>query len=75
MADTNSHDLSHADLSVKVDPQRLMELVERIVALFHPRLVLGASDEVPQGADPAEAIARVRMISEWCREETTCERN
>lgn len=44
----------------------LMEMVERIVKLFHPRLILGASDEVPQGGDE-EAIERVRMVSEWCR--------
>ena len=44
----------------------LMESVEQIVALFHPRLVLGVSDEVPQGAEE-EAIERVRMIAEWCR--------
>ncbi len=45
----------------------LMETVERIVALFHPRLVLGVSDEVPQGAEPEEAAERIRMISDWCR--------
>ncbi len=44
----------------------LMEMVERIVKLFHPRLILGASDEVPQGGGE-EAIERVRMVSEWCR--------
>ena len=41
--------------------------VERVVALFHPRLVLGVSDEVPQAAPGAEAIDRLRMISDWCR--------
>ena len=46
--------------------KELMRMVEQIVALFHPRLVLGASDEVPQGAGE-EAIERVRMVSEWCR--------
>jgi hypothetical protein len=45
----------------------LMETVERIVALFHPRLVLGVSDEVPQGADPEEAAARIQMVADWCR--------
>jgi hypothetical protein len=44
----------------------LMEMVERIVRLFRPRLILGASDEVPQGSDE-ESIERVRMISDWCR--------
>jgi len=46
--------------------QAVMEVVERIVALFYPRLILGVSDEVPQGADE-EAIERVRIVSEWCR--------
>jgi hypothetical protein len=46
--------------------QVLMDAVEQLVALFHPRLVLGVSDEVPQGAEE-EAIKRVRMISEWCQ--------
>lgn len=46
--------------------EELMRTVEQIVALFHPRLVLGVSDEVPQGAGE-EAIERVRMVSEWCR--------
>lgn len=43
----------------------LMDMVERIVKLFHPRLILGASDEVPQGGGE-EAIERVRMVAEWC---------
>ncbi len=46
--------------------EALMEMAEKIVELFHPRLVLGISDELPQGADQ-DAIERVRMISEWCR--------
>jgi hypothetical protein len=46
--------------------EALMETVEEIVRLFHPRLILGASDEVPQGSGE-ESIDRVRMISEWCR--------
>lgn len=51
--------------------ERLSEMVERIVALFHPRLVLGVSDEVPQGAPADEAIERIRMISDWCRNHAT----
>lgn len=47
----------------------LMAAVEKVVALFHPRLVLGVSDEVPEGADE-EAILRVKMVSEWCRSHT-----
>jgi hypothetical protein len=46
--------------------EELMATVEKIVKLFHPRLVLGVSDEVPEGADE-EAIIRVKMVSDWCR--------
>jgi hypothetical protein len=46
--------------------EELMQVRERVVELFHPRLVLGISDEVPGGADE-EAIERVRMISQWCQ--------
>ncbi|MGQ9683048.1 MAG: uroporphyrinogen decarboxylase family protein [Anaerolineae bacterium] len=46
--------------------EELMACAERVVRLFHPRLVLGVSDEVPEGAG-VEAIERVRMVSEWCR--------
>ncbi len=45
----------------------LMACVERLAELFHPRLILGASDEVPEGADE-EAIERVRLVAAWCRE-------
>lgn len=45
--------------------EQLMEMVERIVALFHPRLILGISDELPEGGGE-EAIERVRMVAEWC---------
>ena len=47
--------------------EELMRTVEQVIALFHPRLVLGVSDEVPQAAPAAEAIERLRMISRWCR--------
>ncbi len=46
--------------------EELMATVEKIVALFHPRLVLGVSDEVPEGAGE-EAIVRLQMIADWCR--------
>jgi hypothetical protein len=46
--------------------EALMEMVEKIVQLFYPRLILGISDEVPQGSDE-DAIERVRKISAWCR--------
>jgi hypothetical protein len=44
----------------------LMQTVEQLVALFHPRLVLGVSDEVPEAAPAAEAAQRLGMISDWC---------
>jgi hypothetical protein len=47
----------------------LMATVERIVQLFHPRLILGVSDEVPEGAG-MQAIERVRLVSDWCRSGT-----
>jgi hypothetical protein len=45
---------------------QLQECVERIVELFHPRLVLGISDELPQGAGE-EGFDRVRWIADYCR--------
>jgi hypothetical protein len=45
----------------------LMECVETIARFFHPRLVLGVSDEVPEGAEPNEAVERIRMVAEWCK--------
>ena len=47
----------------------LMQFTERVVDLFHPRLVLGASDEVPEGGGE-EAIERVRLVSNYCRSRT-----
>jgi hypothetical protein len=49
--------------------EELMAMTEKIVELFHPRLILGISDEVPEGTGP-EAIERVRTIATWCREQT-----
>lgn len=46
----------------------LMEMTERIVDLFHPRLILGISDEVPEGTG-VEAIERIRAIAAWCRKQ------
>jgi len=42
-----------------------MACVEKVAAYFHPRLVLGVSDEVPQGSSQ-EAIERVRLVADWC---------
>jgi hypothetical protein len=47
--------------------EELMEMTEKVVELFHPRLILGISDEVPEGTGP-EAIERVRDIAAWCRD-------
>jgi hypothetical protein len=43
----------------------LTECAQRLVDLFHPRLVLGVSDELPQGAG-VESMARVERLSRWC---------
>lgn len=48
------------------DDEAVMEFTERVVRLFHPRLVLGISDEFPQGA-PEECLDRVRWVAERCR--------
>jgi hypothetical protein len=50
----------------------LMATAERVVELFHPNLVLGVSDEVPEGTG-LEAIERVRMVAEWAR--TQCQQS
>jgi hypothetical protein len=46
--------------------EELMACVEKVVDLFYPNLVLGVSDEVPEGADE-EAIIRLQMVADWCR--------
>ncbi len=46
--------------------EQLMQTVEEVVRLFHPRLVLGVSDEVPEGAGQ-EAMERVKLVADWCR--------
>jgi len=40
--------------------KELKNFVKRIMELFYPRLILGASDEVPPPAD----IERVKIVSE-----------
>lgn len=42
--------------------KQLMECTERVIELFHPNLVLGISDEFPQGA-PESCLDRVRRIA------------
>lgn len=46
--------------------EELEECAKRIIEYFHPRLVLGISDELPQGAGE-EALERVRWVSDYCR--------
>jgi len=43
--------------------EKLQACVEKLINFFHPRLVLGVSDELPPPAD----IERVRYVSEYCR--------
>ncbi|MFB3879768.1 MAG: hypothetical protein ACE149_00820 [Armatimonadota bacterium] len=46
--------------------EELQRCTERIVELFHPRLALGISDELPEaGGD--EAFERLRWVGEYCR--------
>lgn len=42
--------------------EELQKCVEKLVNFFYPRLILGASDEVPPPAD----IERVRYVSRYC---------
>jgi hypothetical protein len=46
--------------------EELLECVEKLVKLFYPRLVLGISDELPEGGDE-ESWERLKLIAEWCR--------
>jgi hypothetical protein len=49
--------------------EQLMETAEKVIRLFAPRLVLGVSDEVPEGTGQ-EAIERVRMVAEYSKQYT-----
>lgn len=49
--------------------EQLMETSEKVIQLFAPRLVLGVSDEVPEGTGQ-EAIERVRMVAEYSKQYT-----
>ncbi|MBN2294113.1 MAG: hypothetical protein JXM70_16925 [Pirellulales bacterium] len=42
------------------------ECVEKLVELFYPRLILGVSDELPQGVDET-GIEKINYISQYCR--------
>lgn len=46
--------------------EEFYQCVEKIIRLFHPNLVLGISDEIPEGVDE-EGIDRVRWVSDYCK--------
>jgi len=45
--------------------EAIEECVEKLTDYFHPRLVLGISDELPQ-ASGAEGFERLKWVAEWC---------
>ena len=45
---------------------QIQECVEKLVEYFHPRLVLGVSDEMPQGAGD-EGLKRIQWIANYCK--------
>jgi hypothetical protein len=52
--------------------EELQRCVEEIVAQFSPRLVLGISDELPEGADK-RGVERMEWISKFCKSYRTNE--
>lgn len=46
--------------------EQLLACVERSAKLFGSRLILGISDELPEGSGE-EGIERVRLVADWCR--------
>jgi hypothetical protein len=46
--------------------EELMAVTEKVIRLFAPRLILGVSDEVPEGLGP-EAMERVRLVGDYCK--------
>jgi len=51
----------HAD-----DLQQPLACVDKLIEYFHPRLVLGISDELPEG-EGEEAFNRMKWVSEYAR--------
>ena len=47
--------------------EQLMECVKKLIKLFYPNLVLGISDELPEGVPPDEAMERMKIVSEYCK--------
>lgn len=39
---------------------------EKLIEYFHPRLVLGISDEIPEGVDES-GIEKIRWVGDYCR--------
>ncbi len=46
--------------------EQLWECLEKVVEYFHPRLVLGISDELPEGGGE-EAFNRMAEAAKWCQ--------
>jgi hypothetical protein len=46
--------------------EELQDCVEQIIELFHPRLVLGISDELPEGGDE-ESFERLKWVAHRCQ--------
>jgi len=49
--------------------EELQRCVESLVKMFHPRLVLGISDELPEGGGE-ESFQRLKWVAHWCRKAT-----
>jgi uroporphyrinogen decarboxylase-like protein len=45
---------------------QLQECVEKLVKLFHPKLILGVSDELPEGGGD-EAFERLKWVAQYAR--------
>jgi len=46
--------------------EELERCAESLVEMFHPRLVLGISDELPEGGGD-ESFERLKWVADWCR--------
>jgi hypothetical protein len=46
--------------------EELQACTEKVVELFHPRLALGISDELPEGGGE-ESFERLKWVAEWSR--------
>ena len=49
--------------------EEMQACVERLVELFHPRLVLGVSDELPEGST-AEGWERLKWVADYAKQYT-----